>query len=318
MSNFPWIARPLPPSSPPPPPPPFLGQTVEHQPPPPPTIISPFYPWFFLTISFICSSFALIFFEPVFTSSDSWLARSRWNAVVLKDLEPKQNMGKCLLCERRLAEMLLSVERWDPRNPTLDKKAAGTAYLSFGGKYLNLKHFLRAEFRRSAWHIEQAPAMFLSFLVTNPSATSTEQWGDSVLKQTANMASPGGILTRIRSFMQQPTMKKAVKTIFPDPMDKFKWQDVLWDFRSKEALEEWTLVTDEQFGGKSTAEFVQSPGGRAIFKGHISTELPPASDVKYTGMCSIRAQPKWVSYTPPPPPPPPRHLPPPGDVWIPG
>lgn len=91
-------------------------------------------------------------------------------------------------------------------------------------------------------------------------------------------------------------MKKAVKTIFPDPMDKFKWQDVLWDFRSKEALEEWTLVTDEQFGGKSTAEFVQSPGGRAIFKGHISTELPPASDVKYTGMCSIRAQPKWVSY----------------------
>lgn len=111
------------------------------------------------------------------------------------------------------------------------------------------------------------------------------------------MASPGGILTRIRSFMQQPTMKKAVKTIFPDPMDKFKWQDVLWDFRNKEALEEWTLVTDEQFGGKSTAEFVQSPGGRAIFKGHISTELPPASDVKYTGMCSIRAQPKWVSYT---------------------
>lgn len=97
--------------------------------------------------------------------------------------------------------------------------------------------------------------------------------------------------------MQQPTMKKAVKTIFPDPMDKFKWQDVLWDFRNKEALEEWTLVTDEQFGGKSTAEFVQSPGGRAIFKGHISTELPPASDVQYTGMCSIRAQPKWVSYT---------------------
>lgn len=119
------------------------------------------------------------------------------------------------------------------------------------------------------------------------------------------MASPGGILTRIRSFMRQPTMKKAVKTIFPDPMDKFKWQDVLWDFRSKEALEEWTLVTDEQFGGKSTAEFVQSPGGRAIFKGHISTELPPASDVKYTGMCSIRAQPKWVSYTPLPHPPPP-------------
>ena len=125
---------------------------------------------FFFTISFICSSFALIFFEPVFTSSDSWLARSRWTAVVLKDLEPKQHMGECLVSERRLAETLLSVERWDPRKPTLDKKAAGTAYLSFGGKYLNLKHFVKAEFRRSAWHIEQAPAMFLSFVVTNPSA----------------------------------------------------------------------------------------------------------------------------------------------------
>jgi len=94
------------------------------------------------------------------------------------------------------------------------------------------------------------------------------------------MASPGGILTRIRSFMQQPTMKKAVKTIFPDPMDKFKWQDVLWDFRNKEALEEWTLVTDEQFGGKSTAEFVQSPGGRAIYKEQIYNEIKPNTDVK--------------------------------------
>ena len=161
-----------PPPPSPPPSPPLPGANRWHLPPPPPTPLSPFYrqyPWFFLTISFICSSFALIFLEPVFTSSDSWLARSRWNAVVLKDLEPKQNMGKCLLCERRVAEMLLSVERWDPRKPTLDKKAAGTAYLSFGGKYLNLKHFLRAEFRRSAWHIEQAPAMFLSFEVTNPS-----------------------------------------------------------------------------------------------------------------------------------------------------
>ena len=167
------IFRGLPAPSLPPPPPPLPGANRWHLPPPPPTLLSPFYrqyPWFFLTISFICSSFALIFFEPVFTSSDSWLARSRWNAVVLKDLEPKENMGKCLLCETRLAEMLLSVEHWDPRKPTLDKKAAGTAYLSFGGKYLNLKHFLRAEFRRSAWHIEQAPAMFLSFVVTNPSA----------------------------------------------------------------------------------------------------------------------------------------------------
>ena len=150
---------------------PMLGQTIDKciTASTPSSFYTPlaFSSLIFLTISFICSSFALIFFEPFFTSSDFWLARSRWNAVVLKDLEFKHTMGKCLLCERRLAEILLSVERRDPRKLTLDRKAAGTAYLSFGGKYLNLKHFLRAEFRRSA---EQAPAMFLSFLVTNPSA----------------------------------------------------------------------------------------------------------------------------------------------------
>lgn len=120
--------------------------------------------------------------------------------------------------------------------------------------------------------------------------------GTSVLaKREKNMASGNGLFRGVKGFFQKPMVKKAVKTIFPDPMDKFKWQDVLWDFRHKEALEQWTLVTDEQFGGKSTAEFVRSPGGRAVFKGHISTELPVATDAKYTGMCSIRAQPKRVS-----------------------
>lgn len=108
------------------------------------------------------------------------------------------------------------------------------------------------------------------------------------------MASGNGIFKGVKGFLQKPLVKKAVKTLFPDPMDKLKFEDVLWDFRNKEALEQWTLVTDDQFGGKSTAEFVQSPGGRAVFKGYISTELPVATDVKYSGMCSIRAQPKRV------------------------
>ncbi|KAJ7379899.1 Complex I intermediate-associated protein 30, mitochondrial [Desmophyllum pertusum] len=76
-------------------------------------------------------------------------------------------------------------------------------------------------------------------------------------------------------------------------MERLKYEEVLWDFRKKEALEQWTLITDEQFGGLSRAEFVQNPGGQAVFKGNISTELPPASSVKYSGMCSIRAQPTW-------------------------
>ncbi|XP_020627730.1 complex I intermediate-associated protein 30, mitochondrial-like [Orbicella faveolata] len=106
------------------------------------------------------------------------------------------------------------------------------------------------------------------------------------------MASGGGIIKGVKGFFQKPAVKTVVKTLFPDPMANFKYSEVLWNFRNKETLEQWTLITDEQFGGKSTAEFVRSPGGKAVFKGNISTELPAATNVKYSGMCSIRSQPQ--------------------------
>lgn len=109
------------------------------------------------------------------------------------------------------------------------------------------------------------------------------------------MASGSGIIKGVKGILQKPAVKTVVKTLFPDPMAKFKYSEVLWDFRNKEVLEQWTLITDEQFGGKSTAEFVQSPGGKAVFRGNVSTELPPATNVKYSGMCSIRSQPQRVS-----------------------
>lgn len=111
----------------------------------------------------------------------------------------------------------------------------------------------------------------------------------------SNMATGSGIMKGLKGILQKPTLKTVAKTLFPDPMERLKYEEVLWDFRKKEALEQWTLITDEQFGGLSRAEFVQNPGGQAVFKGNISTELPPASSVKYSGMCSIRAQPTWVS-----------------------
>lgn len=109
------------------------------------------------------------------------------------------------------------------------------------------------------------------------------------------MATGSGILQGVRNIIKNPTLKTVGKTLFPDPMSRLKYSEVLWDFSKKETLEQWTLITDEQFGGKSTAEFVQSPGGKAVFRGHVSTELPPATNVKYSGMCSIRSQPNKVS-----------------------
>ena len=110
------------------------------------------------------------------------------------------------------------------------------------------------------------------------------------------MASGGSVIKGVKGFFQKPAVKTVVKTLFPDPMANFKYSEILWNFRNKETLEQWTLITDEQFGGKSTAEFVRSPGGKAVFKGNISTELPAATNVKYSGMCSIRSQPQRVSF----------------------
>lgn len=112
------------------------------------------------------------------------------------------------------------------------------------------------------------------------------------------MAAGKGIVRGVRGFFKKPAVKKVVDTLFPDPMSRLKYQEILWDFSDKESLEKWTLITDEQFGGKSTAEFVQSPGGKAVFRGNLSTELPQATSVKYSGMCAIRAQPHRVSYRP--------------------
>ena len=112
------------------------------------------------------------------------------------------------------------------------------------------------------------------------------------------MAAGKGIVRGVQGFFKKPAVKKVVDTLFPDPMSRLKYQEILWDFSDKESLEKWTLITDEQFGGRSTAEFVQSPGGKAVFRGNLSTELPQATSVKYSGMCAIRAQPHRVSYRP--------------------
>ena len=171
-------------------------------------------------------------------------------------------------------------------------KAAGITYLNFDGTKLGLKHLFRVEFRRSAWQVLQTPAIF------QPSGHQSLQENNAVAwepRTRINMASGSGIIKGVKGILQKPTVKTVVKTLFPDPMAKFKYSEVLWDFKNKEVLEQWTLITDEQFGGKSTAEFVQSPGGKAVFRGNVATELPPATNVKYSGMCSIRSQPQRVS-----------------------
>lgn len=142
----------------------YLGEN-KHPLPPPPT---PSLWCQNLTISFICSIFALIFPDPGFLSPGPCCSRK---AEVPKGLNPLswqlvwQNTEKSCrnhrpLCHKMLPESRSSDERRYPRKLTLEIKAAGNEYLSFRGINLVLKHLFRVEFKRSALHVVQAPAMF--------------------------------------------------------------------------------------------------------------------------------------------------------------
>ncbi|EDO40199.1 predicted protein [Nematostella vectensis] len=67
---------------------------------------------------------------------------------------------------------------------------------------------------------------------------------------------------------------------------------MLWDFKKKETMDKWVTITDKQFGGLSTAEFVPSKSGKAVFRGNLSTKLPKESEAKHTGVCAVRSQPQ--------------------------
>ena len=98
----------------------------------------------------------------------------------------------------------------------------------------------------------------------------------------------------MKEFMQKPMVKKAVDTVFPDPMNHYKVQDMMWDFKKPGTLDQWISICDSQFGGKSYAELVPSPNGMALFRGNLSTEVPIKGDAKYSGVCAIRSQPRLV------------------------
>lgn len=99
----------------------------------------------------------------------------------------------------------------------------------------------------------------------------------------------------IKEIFSKPILKRAVKTVFPDPMDKYRLELMLWDFKKPETTEEWVTITDKQFGGLSSAELVASKSGKGLFRGNLSTKVPEGSEAKNSGICAIRSQPRVVS-----------------------
>ena len=98
----------------------------------------------------------------------------------------------------------------------------------------------------------------------------------------------------VKDLFKSPGVQKAVRTVFPDPMDHYKLDNMLWDFKKAETLDQWVCICDKQFGGTSHAEFVQSKSRRAVFRGNLSTKVPVTGEAKYSGICAIRSQPMVV------------------------
>ena len=106
----------------------------------------------------------------------------------------------------------------------------------------------------------------------------------------------GRIGKAVKDFMQNPVVKKAVDTVFPDPMKHYKLEDMMWDFKKPETFDQFVSICDRQFGGQSSAELVRSPNGGVLFRGVLSTEVPVKGEAKYSGVCAMRSQPKLVSH----------------------
>ena len=71
---------------------------------------------------------------------------------------------------------------------------------------------------------------------------------------------------------------------------------VVCDFKVDNCLDSWTCTSDDVMGGKSRVELTRTKDEHASFCGRLSTELPPDRATKHSGFCTMRLNPKMVSY----------------------
>jgi len=96
--------------------------------------------------------------------------------------------------------------------------------------------------------------------------------------------------------IESPTLKN----VFFFPEKKNLETKKLFSFQSQKDLENWYILTDEEFGGKSTASLRLGEEGQAIFEGNISLELSNDSrqffttkTVRRTGFAALMTKQKF-------------------------
>ena len=84
---------------------------------------------------------------------------------------------------------------------------------------------------------------------------------------------------------------------FNDPPD-YTFQPVaddlmIFNFKSKDDIKEWDVLSDADLGGKSAAQFTTTSAGKAVFYGRTVMECPKG--LIYSGFASVRMRERRVS-----------------------
>lgn len=93
-----------------------------------------------------------------------------------------------------------------------------------------------------------------------------------------------GYLRRSAKYLGEQTSELASLNV------AFPKEKSLFQFKSRDDLNNWVLGTDADVGGQSEASLGITENGTALFSGSISTQLPPGSKVGKTGYAAIRSR----------------------------
>ncbi|KAE8587708.1 hypothetical protein XENTR_v10022078 [Xenopus tropicalis] len=67
--------------------------------------------------------------------------------------------------------------------------------------------------------------------------------------------------------------------------------NVVWEFRSLEDLDKWTLSSDQEIGGKSQVSLKLGRNNQtALFYGTLNTEVPRDGETRYSGYCTMKSK----------------------------
>uniref|UniRef100_A0A8C5R549 Complex I intermediate-associated protein 30, mitochondrial n=1 Tax=Leptobrachium leishanense TaxID=445787 RepID=A0A8C5R549_9ANUR len=72
---------------------------------------------------------------------------------------------------------------------------------------------------------------------------------------------------------------------------------VLWEFRNPEDLKKWTVSSDFEIGGKSTAYLKLGKNNQTAFLyGALNTKAPQDGETNYSGYCTMRSRPPMGAF----------------------